>query len=349
MREVPLVWAAAQHLLNSSVAKSTLAAYSKAGSTFLAWVESVGIPTPPPGTLGTSEVARHIAQLLGSDNVVLGYILECDKRGWSRATVDQQLAGIRHWAVGMGVQPPAQSALTKRALAGYERAGQASGPKSLRPPILPDRLGDLVGKGIEGDGAYVAALKRALFTVAFHGCLRSSEYLADPDDGLKQLRVEDIVLGGAHSASSWPTVTLLIKQSKANQTGPPERVTLQPLAASSPSCPVRALGSYLRLRQVDGATGGEPLFVLQSGEPVSPRWFNSNLRAALAATGMPPAEAQSYSAHCFRIGAATTAASRGASIEEIKALGRWKSDSYVKYIRETALAKLAGRARARLE
>jgi hypothetical protein len=40
-----------------------------------------------------------------------------------------------------------------------------------------------------------------------------------------------------------------------------------------------------------------------------------------------------YNTHSFRIGAATHAAKMGKSDDEIMTMGRWKSDSYKRYIR----------------
>jgi hypothetical protein len=47
-----------------------------------------------------------------------------------------------------------------------------------------------------------------------------------------------------------------------------------------------------------------------------------------------------YNAHSFRIGAATTAAMLGKNYDEIKYMGRWKSDSFKKYIRMDCLIKI---------
>ena len=45
-----------------------------------------------------------------------------------------------------------------------------------------------------------------------------------------------------------------------------------------------------------------------------------------------------YNTHSFRIGAAASAKQAGVSDSHLKALGRWKSDAYKKYIRLSSWA-----------
>ena len=91
-------------------------------------------------------------------------------------------------------------------------------------------------------------------------------------------------------------------------------------------CPVSAMLSYLELR------GGKPgpLFLFQSQKPLTrPRFVNA-VRDSLKKTG--PDE-DKYCSHSFRIGAATTAASKGMEDCIIKTLGQWESLAYLQYIR----------------
>ena len=61
----------------------------------------------------------------------------------------------------------------------------------------------------------------------------------------------------------------------------------------------------------------------------SRRTVAHNLRLALRSSGLPG----HYSGHSFRRATATTARLAGLSEDEIKLLGRWKSDSYRLYIK----------------
>ena len=96
-------------------------------------------------------------------------------------------------------------------------------------------------------------------------------------------------------------------------------------------CPVHIILDYLSLR---GSMPG-PLFCLADGSPVSRAIFNDKLSMAIKYCGLDPSR---YKGHSFRIGAASYAADAGMSDSQIRALGRWKSDAFHKYIRIPSLS-----------
>ena len=73
-----------------------------------------------------------------------------------------------------------------------------------------------------------------------------------------------------------------------------------------------------------------PLFVLGDGSPVSIAAFTEKLSMAIKYCGFEPSR---YKGHSFRIGAASHAADAGMSDAQIRALERWKSNAFQKYIR----------------
>ena len=73
-----------------------------------------------------------------------------------------------------------------------------------------------------------------------------------------------------------------------------------------------------------------PLFIFHNGKPLSQEQLIIHLRQALSKAGV---NAAGYSGHSFRIGAATAAVNAGLSDSMIKALGCWKSDAFMAYIR----------------
>ena len=71
-----------------------------------------------------------------------------------------------------------------------------------------------------------------------------------------------------------------------------------------------------------------PLFIRQSGLPLSRSLLTSWLRSIIEGAGIPG----NFSSHSFRIGAATVAARNGVPDHLIQTLGRWTSNAYQLYI-----------------
>ena len=135
------------------------------------------------------------------------------------------------------------------------------------------------------------------------------------------LSYENISVDNSHDPG---IISLLIKQSKTDQAR--EGVKVYMGKTDDDICPVKALLHFLRLR---GSKAG-PLFIWQDGTPLQKPQFNKAVKLALTQAQLP---AEKFAGHSFRIGAATTAASAGLEDSTIQTLGRWKSSSYLLYIR----------------
>ena len=158
-----------------------------------------------------------------------------------------------------------------------------------------------------------------MFCLAFHAFLRIGEMTVQSANATnpnllqwKQLEIKDKSL----------TVTFIhFKHSK----GKPLTLTIK--GTTSPQdCPLQIVKAYLTMR---GATAG-PLFLYCPSVPVTRAKFNEQLRGALQFCHFCPKQ---FKSHSFRIGAATTAAAQGMSDSQIRSLGRWSPDAFMKYIR----------------
>ena len=127
---------------------------------------------------------------------------------------------------------------------------------------------------------------------------------------------------------------------KCSKTGPSRKGCFIFLGCGSfPLCPVVSLLNYLHLR----GPGAGPLFVYRDGTPLSRSRLSSFLQTTLQSAGVPG----KFSGHSFRIGAATTAATRGVPDHLIKTMGRWSSEACLLYVRtpvETILSVVGGLA-----
>ena len=107
-----------------------------------------------------------------------------------------------------------------------------------------------------------------------------------------------------------------------------------PLWWSSHICPVKSVLAYVACR---GFKPG-PLSCHLDGSPLTRNQLVCSLKSTLTKAGV---RCENFSGHSFRIGAATTAAAKGMTDSTIQTLGRWRSDSFKRYIRMSH-SELAG-------
>ena len=121
-------------------------------------------------------------------------------------------------------------------------------------------------------------------------------------------------------------MTVRLNNSKTDPFGRGQVITLY--STGSFICPVKTMQRYLSSHSwlMD-----QPLFITREGKPLTRNYFICLMWEALSKLGFA---SRFYSAHSFRIGAATTAAdAAGLQYWLIRALGRWSSDCYKLYIR----------------
>ena len=119
--------------------------------------------------------------------------------------------------------------------------------------------------------------------------------------------------------------SLFLKLSKTDVDG--HGVSIRIAANNTLFCPLSSMTTYLRSRAMMDAEGGEPLFSMADGKPMTRCWFSTKLRSLCRACGLP---ADRYTPHSLRIG---TAAASVAPVPTVKQMGRWTSDAVDRYIR----------------
>lgn len=163
----------------------------------------------------------------------------------------------------------------------------------------------------------------AMFILAFFGFLRCSELAITSNFNPKiHPTISDLCLLDNE------TISYFIKQSKTDQTKKGHFIYIFNL--QSPIQPYQTLQSYLHFKNSQTKSPSDPLFTDDSNHPVTRFWFQKHLKLILIQSGIP---AEHFSSHSFRIGAATTAAQKGLSQQQIQALGRWSSEAFKSYIR----------------
>ena len=212
---------------------------------------------------------------------------------------------------------PTASFLVKKLLLGCQK--NKSGDS--RCPILPSMLYKLVDHihCVTSD-MYIQVMLRCMFLIAFHCFLRIGEYTMTqcPQHLLRINQFSLVSKGGTCQAF------LVIFDSFKHSNG--RKVTLRISSSTSQYCPVKSLLRYLSIR---GYSPG-PLFVFRNKVPVSSSFFYSKFKSIVGLSGYDHTKIKP---HSLRIGAATTAASKGYSETQICAMGRWQSTAFKKYVR----------------
>ena len=206
----------------------------------------------------------------------------------------------------------------------YNQAKQCPESRRMKMPVTPQIL--LRMRAVLEKSAHSKdnIMLWAACTACFFGFLRSGEITAPSStqcDSTAHLMVGDV------SVNSRDCPTVVRVQIKASKTDPFRKgVTLFLGRTNNRLCPVAAITAYLAPR---GPEPG-PLFRFENGSYLTRESFVRKVRAVMLEAGL---EAQRYSGHSFRVGAATTAAARGVEDSMIKTLGRWNSSAYLLYIR----------------
>ncbi|XP_049341529.1 uncharacterized protein LOC111192746 [Astyanax mexicanus] len=182
----------------------------------------------------------------------------------------------------------------------------------------------------------IYATLESMFLLAFFGFLRCSEFTTSTTSHNPAFHpcLSDL------SSLDERTLTFRIKRSKTDQLGISAPIYLFKL--TSPLSPYEPITAYLSHRLTHQASPDNPLFVTESGSPATRHWFHFHLKQILSLSGFNPSF---FSAHSFRIGAASTASHHGLPDHTVKILGRWTSQAYHGYIRTHASDLLAAHER----
>lgn len=236
-------------------------------------------------------------------------------KNFSYSTIRSYLSATSYFHKINSLPDNTSAFVIQKALVGINNLSKS--PTLRRPITLPMLWAMLEKLAFLQPSDFYIALYRSMFTFAFYALCRISEITYNPATQ-HNLFLADVQL--LQSPKRFQITFQSFKHSSSPQSifvhiqNPPQ------------SCPVRLLEHYLSLRgQIPG-----PLFQHTTGQPVSRLQFNTALQACLSAIGM---SASDFKSHSFRIGGATHAAHQGLSSLQIRALGRWRSDAFMKYIR----------------
>ena len=271
-----------------------------------------------------------------SEPVLCRFAASLVTEGMSYSTIRLYLSAARYYQILEGGPDPSLDALTH--LHYVLRGCRRSLPNSVRPsrlPITPAILRFLHSHWSSHPDDYDTVCIWAACCVAFFAFLRCGEFTCDSWSSYSSsvLSLEDVVFNSRVD----PTVAhLTLRHSKTDIFG--VGVTIHLGRTGDSLCPVSSLLAYLSRRP----SSPGPLFLLQSGQPLSKQVLVSTVRDALGSAGV---DVGRFNGHSFRIGAATAAAQAGLPDSTIQQLGRWRSSAFTRYLRPPvqSIARLSQR------
>lgn len=252
---------------------------------------------------------------------IMMYISFLYQEGKSPNTIGTYVAALSYYFKMQSLLDLTDNFLVKKILKGAKRL--SAGP-DIRRPITVSVLTNIIqALNHVTESFYQRKLFEAMFSLAFHAFLRIGELTSRSDNNPNLLQFNDIEL--TRSKTGKTNIVICMANFKHNASKQPVYLEIQRQSVSI-ICPVRKLREYISLR---GSTNG-PLFCYRDYKPIPRSEFCAVLNEALS---FAKYDTQIYKCHSFRIGAATTAHMMGIPDNRIKAMGRWHSDSFMRYIR----------------
>ena len=271
---------------------------------------------------GITKFRQFVTMTLNMNNwfpaepyIVMLYIAHLYHKGYATSTIISAVSIISYYHKVYMLLDSTTAFVIKKTLQGVSNLQPT---RDLRLPITIQMLDSLVDATKQvATTHYHSLLLTAMFLLAFHAFLRISEF-ALPSSGKSDhiLQLSNI--------SIHPDEVLIQFNSFKHHRGHPVSISVP--SHVSYYCPVKHLAQFLLIR----GTSPGPLFIFPDETPVTQGFFRSSLRACLSLAGFSNA---TYTSHSFRIGAATEAARKGYSDDEIQRMGRWSSTAFKKYIR----------------
>ena len=134
-----------------------------------------------------------------------------------------------------------------------------------------------------------------------------------------------------HDKGSKPQIIkILSTKQKSIKSVKMSRCATNDFAETELPCPYLLLHQYARVRGPHD-NDFEPFFIYRDKTPVRPTHMRNCLRTALSECGF---NAMAYCTHSLRSGRSLDLLKLGLSVETIKKLGRWKSNTVFKYLRD---------------
>ena len=180
---------------------------------------------------------------------------------------------------------------------------------------------------------YLKSLYQTLFSLAYYGMLRVGEVAYSP---------HTIKACNVHVGDNKDKIQLVLYTSKTHGLeSRPQKIKISSVANPATSqnsqgivcskffCPFKLVINYMATRG-PYFSDQDPFFVFTDGSAVQPAHIRTLLRLLIEKFGL---DGSLYDVHSFRIGRTCDLEKFGYSVDQIKAMGRWKSNAVYRYLK----------------
>ena len=173
---------------------------------------------------------------------------------------------------------------------------------------------------------YLDILYKAMFCLGYYGMMRVGELTMSPHT----LKACNIHVG--HNKDKM-MIVLYTSKTYGEDSGP-QKIKISAVPAKEQNktrffCPFKAVLDYMEIRG-SYIEDDEPFFVFRDNSPVQGSQLRVVLRSLLTNLDL---DGQLYDVDSFRSGRTSDLAKFGYSIDQIKAMGRWKSNAVYRYLK----------------
>ena len=246
--------------------------------------------------------------------LVLLFVSYLHLKGLAPSSIVTYVSAIGYVHKICNVFDPTTQFVVQKVLGAITKLHSKSDSRLPITQFILHRLVDSVDKVVNDD--YQIHLIKVMFLIAFYGLFRVGEITTQTSGVislyLNQLQVFD------------NRFVLTISMYKNNKSNKPFDIVVHCL--KGPYCPYISMLKYLHVRKYDDG----PLFRFKDGAPVTRSFFTSKLKDCISFCGLNP---KVFKSHSFRMGGASFLASIGKSDLQIQLMGRWSSNSFLRYIR----------------
>lgn len=251
-----------------------------------------------------------------------------ETKKWASSTLQQYISAIKSAHRREGWPDNWLNYQVKNLIKGFENLSE---PRTQRLPITPAIM-KILWKNLEASNIKEEdkRLVWAVSTIMYAGSLRGGEILGDKETEYdedkmllnKEIGVKTVKVDGKEIRM------VLAKIKNPKEMKGKGHVNIEMFEQNTWMCPVRAIMKLREKRKEDPAF---PFARRRNGKLLTIKLFNQILKTLLKE--VLSYEEGTISSHSFRSGVASAMARAGYNDEDIKRVGRWQSDSFLRYIK----------------